>query len=215
MNSIMQRNWLPTGFEDRHDPLSWSLRGQRQTRRAAALVRDMAAWLPLYVPEERLLILDWELVGDGGNWRAQPRLDNHSQPWLALPASAVRPTGAVMVSAEGDDGERTLTLEMPAGRAGRARVLTLASGMMRMSMQAHDARARFLPAIMRSDLAADADGNPTLHLNRLDGAALEVWMPAQALRRQLVSGLAERVLALMSIPGGGREQPMMVADEAM
>ncbi len=213
MNTISQKELHEYAYAAGQSAFAWDVRGHARPRQAAELIRDLAAFLPLYVPEEGVLMLDWELVGDGGSWRAQPRLDFHCQPWLALPASAIRPTGAVLVAAEDAEGERLLTLEMPGGRAHRARVLTLASGLLRMSMQAHDAKARFLPVLLRSDLAQDAAGNPVLHLHRLGSADLEAWIPEPTVHRQLVRGLAERVLALMSIPGGGREQPLLVADE--
>lgn len=196
-------------------PLGWEVRALLYPQRAATLMSELAGYLPFYVPQDDLLLLDWELVGDGGTWRAQPRLDLHSQPWLALPAAAIRPTGAAIVVGESPEGERLLTLDMPVRAGRRQPAMTLASGLMRMSMQAHDIHARFLPVIVRSDLAEDREGNPTLHLHRVDMALLTTCgLLDESTRKRMAAAIAERVLALMAIPGGGREQPIVVIDNA-
>lgn len=211
MRNAARPRYDQPAMDSAEETLHWEVRALRQPQAAANLVRDLAGFLPMFAPRDGLLLLDWELVGDGGTWRAQPRLDLHSEPWLALPRAAIRPTAATVTALCTDEGERLLTLELPPRGGRRQAPMTLASGLMRLSMQAHDAQARFLPVIQRSELGEDRAGNPTLHLHRLDLSAL-TYAQDPVTRKQLTTTIAERVLALMSIPGGGREQPLLLGE---
>lgn len=193
--------------------LAWDVEVLRFPRRAMGLVREVAACLPFYVPRAGLLILDWQPVIVDGAWRVLPRMGLHGESWLSLPANAIRPTG-VSIHAEDEMGERILTLQMPSRKDHRAMDrLPLATGLMRLSMQAHDKAARFLPVVMRTDLGENHRGDPALHLHRLDMQMLaERDIPGAADRRLLAANLAERVLHLMSLPGAGlaRNLPMIL-----
>lgn len=195
------------------DALGWSLEGLRAPGMATDLVWEVATRLPFFVPRTGLLVLDWQCVEDGQDLlRVCPRLDLHAQSWLTIPVGAVRPTGA-SIHVERAGGERQLALQMPdrRGRAG-ARV-PLATGLMRMSMQAHDEHVRFLPVLLRSDLSQDRYGDVSLHLHSLDLATLVAKGALDApTRKRLVAHIAERVLGLMSLPGAGlaRDVPMII-----
>lgn len=194
--------------------LAWDMTDMRSLGDGVDLVWDVASQLPFFVPATGLLLLDWRCVDDGaGRLGVRPRLDLHSEPWLTLPVAAVRPTGAAICVEHDVHGERQLTLQMPArrGRAG-ARV-PLATGLMRMSMQAHDEHVRFLPVVLRSGLVEDQQGRVALHLHSIDLATLAARGTLEApVRKRLTAGIAERVLALMSLPGAGlaRDVPMII-----
>lgn len=194
--------------------LEWDLRELRALGDAVDLVWDVAACLPFFVPATGLLLLDWRCVDDGGGrLGVHPRLDVHSEPWLTLPVAAVRPTGAAIHVGTDADGERQLTLQMPARRGRAGTRLPLATGLMRMSMQAHDEHLRFLPVVLRSDLAEGRRGDVSLHLHSIDLATLVAKGSLDAAtRKRLSSSIAERVLALMSLPGAGlaRDVPMII-----
>jgi hypothetical protein len=195
------------------DALTWDLHGLRGYQQAETLVLDVATRLPFFVPRSDLLLLDWQAAyQDESMLRVRPRLDMHAQPWLEIPTAAVRPTGA-MVQVRDAGGDRQLFLQMPrrAGRAG-ARV-PLSTGLMRMSMQAHDDHARFLPVVLRSDLSEDRQGTVTLHLHSLD---MKELLSRRALEphmaKTLAGSIAGRVLELMSLQGAGlaRDVPMLI-----
>ncbi len=194
--------------------LEWDLRDLRSLGDAVDLVWDVAACLPFFVPATGLLLLDWRCVDDGsGRLGVRPRIDMHSEPWLTLPVAAVRPTGAAIHVGTDADGERQLSLQMPARRGRAGARLPLATGLMRMSMQAHDEHLRFLPVVLRSDLAEDHRGGVSLHLHSIDLATLVAKGTLDAAaRKRLSSCIAERVLALMSLPGAGlaRDVPMII-----
>lgn len=191
------------------EALEWDVHQFSFPGQAAGFIHGVAARLPVYVPRTGLLLLDWQAVGTGGAWRVQPRLDLHSEPWVMLPPGAVRPTGAVIhldqhVDPDPDRDEHFLTLQMPARGTRRGARVPLANGLMRMSLQAHDEHVRFLPVILRSDLAEDRSGFLSLHLHSLDlGVLVARGIPEPARRKQVVSTIAERVLGLMSLPGAG------------
>ena len=202
---------------DSADALDWAFLGMRMPDRAGFLAGQVASRLPFYVPRTGLLLLDWRGVESGtGRLRVQPRLDLHSAPWLQLPTGAIRPTGA-LVHVDEHAGERSLVLQMPSRRGRRGPRLPLASGLMRMSMQAHDEHVRFLPVVLRSDLAEDRHGNPSLHLHSVDLGTLQAkGVLDGGQRKQLVTSIAEQVLRLMALPGAGlaRDVPMIIdADE--
>jgi hypothetical protein len=196
------------------DALTWDLQGLRGYRQGESLVLDIAARLPFFVPRAGVLLLDWQAVPtDQDCLRVRPRLDLHAEPWLDIPAVTVRPTGA-LVQVEEQGAERQWFLQMPR-RAGRSTArLPLSTGLMRMSMQAHDEHARFLPLVLRSDLSEDRHGQASLHLHSLDLKELVLRRAIEPERARVLAGnLAERVLGLMSLAGAGlaRESPMIVS----
>lgn len=205
---------LQTARHQVADALTWDLQGFRGFQQAESLIQDVAARLPFYVPRAGVLLLDWQAVHPGDDaLRVRPRIDLHAEPWLDVPAVTVRPTGA-MVQVVEQGAERQWFMQMPrrAGRGGSR--VPLSTGLMRMSMQAHDEHARFLPVVLRSDLSEDRQGMVSLHLHSLDMKELlarRVLEPAQA--KALAANLAERVLGLMGLAGAGlaREAPMIVA----
>lgn len=195
------------------DALDWDLQPLRGYLQAETLVQDVAARLPFFVSRTGLLVLDWRPAWEADDTlRVRPRLDLHAEPWLGIPAAAVRPTGAsVQLEEQGNDRQWYLQMPRRPGRAG-ARV-PLATGLMRMSMQAHDEQVRFLPVVLRSDLSEDRYGNVSLHLHSLDMRELIARRAVEpAVAKTLAGLLAERVLGLMSLPGAGlaRDVPMII-----
>ncbi len=214
---------MPISNAARHPSgaLEWDLREMRSVARATDLLWEVAARLPLFVPHAGLLLLNWQCTDNGvGKWRVHPRLDLHSEPWLALPPTAIRATGAtVHVNEFGGErtGARMLTLQLPARRGRRGPRVPLATGLLRMSMQAHNEHARFLPVVLPSDLAEDRYGEVSLHLHSVDLAALEARNALDAvLRKRLAGYIAEQALVLMSLPGAGlaKDAPMMRGSRA-
>lgn len=194
------------------DALAWDVSTLRHPLAATAFLREVGSLLPFFVSRTGLLLVSWTAHADGDDRLAiQPRLDPHCEPWLRLPAAAVRPTGA-RIEADHSGAERVLWLQMPErpGRAG-ARV-PLSTGLMRMSMQAHDEHVRFLPVLVRDALREDRFGGVSLQLHTLDAAALARLGMDAALRRNLVTHIAGQVMALMALPGAGlaRDVPMIV-----
>lgn len=198
------------------DRLDWDLRGVGSWQQAEALVQDVAACLPFYLPGRGLLLLDWSAQSSGDtDLRVCPQISLHASPWLHLPVAALRPTGA-WIEIDEDGNDRQLFMRMPA-RGGRAGVRApLATGLLRMSMQAHGAQRRFLPVVTREDLVQDSRGLPALHLHSLDLALLQAggYIPA-ARAKELAGIVGERVLMLMSLPGAGHAHPVGVTDEVI
>lgn len=199
------------------EALEWDLREMRSVVRATDLLWEVASKLPFFVPRTGLLLLDWQCNDHGNDCvQVRPRVDMHSEPWLALPVAAIRPTGAT-IHVDDLGGERTgehlLTLQMPPRGGRRGPRVPLATGLMRMSMQAHDEHVRFLPVVLRSDLSEDRYGSVSLHLHSVDLATLVAKGALDApLRKKLVACVAEKVLTLMSLPGAGlaRNAPMII-----
>ena len=208
---------LPLSARNAGDALAWDLRGMRSVACATDLLWEVASKLPFFVPRTGLLLLDWQCRDNGdGVINVQPRLDMHSEPWLSLPVAAVRPTGATL-HVDRRDGERTgerqLTLQMPVRGGRRGPRVPLATGLMRMSMQAHDQHVRFLPVVTRGDLGEDRHGAVSLHLHSIDLATLVAKGSLDpVLRKRLAGCIAGQVLALMSLPGAGlaRNAPMII-----
>ena len=205
---------LPSLARQTTDALTWDLQGMRAYPQAESLVLDVAARLPFFAPRAGVLLLDWQAVHRADdNLGVRPRIDMHAEPWIDIPAVTVRPTGAlVQVDEQGADRQWYLQLPRRAGRSA-ARV-PLATGLMRMSMQAHGEHARFLPVVLRSDLSEDRRGQASLHLHSLDMKELLVRRAIEPARAKALAGnLAERVLGLMSLAGAGlaRDVPMIVS----
>lgn len=201
--------------------LEWDLREMRSAARATDLLWDVVSRLPLFMPPTGLLLLDWQYIDDGaGKLAVYPRLDLHSAPWLLLPPVAIRATGATVHVSDLSGkhaGAPTFTLQLPARRGRRVPRVPLATGLLRMSMQAHSEHARFLPVVLRSDLGENRYGEVSLHLHSVDLAALEARNALDAvLRKRLASYIAEQVLGLMSLPGAGlaKDAPMMRGSRA-
>jgi hypothetical protein len=197
------------------DELAWDLRDFRRPTAGEDMLLGVASRLPFFVPRTGLLLLDWQCGAPDAEWAMPvlPRIELHSAPFLTLPGGTVRPTGAtVHVEQRGED--RQLMLQMPVRQGRPGARLPLATGLMRLSMQAHDQHRRFLPVVQRTDLTQDGWGDVALHLHTLDAAALAVhWRGEAAERKALVANLAERMLALMGLPGAGlaRGTPMLLS----
>lgn len=184
--------------------LAWDLRGLRDPARAMALINEVAVYLPFYVPGSGLLVHDWRADEPvGGVLHVRPRMDLHSESYVAVPEAVINPTGAFLV-ADDSTGERLLYLQMPSwhGRAGAC--VPLSTGLMSLSMQAHGEHVRFLPVLMRSGLVESGAGTISLHLYSLDVIALaSLGCLDDEQRRRLVVCIAEKVLRLMAVPGAG------------
>lgn len=206
---------MPAAARPAGEALGWDVQALRGYAQALTLLQDVAARLPYHVPRTGLLVLDWHAdIGTDDCVRVRPRLDLHSDTWLEVPVAAIRPTGA-FVQVDDSAAEPALVVQLPARKGRPGARVPLATGLMRLSMQAHDEHVRFLPVVLQSDLAEDRYGRVSLHLHSLDMAALLARrvLPEEQ-RRALAATIAERVLALMSLPGAGlaRETPMLLED---